>query len=213
MLEELMSQPLIQTEDEVNESPAKYLSVAMSQINLREGEIKELKEGNVQLKHELDKIIEEINKLSGEKKQLQKRINELNGKMIGKLPLQGAKHLIWDTLTIEITKFRSYLNFVNNKNAIVDLALQRCKLVNENLDKKPLETAQNDVKFLKKLTYEDMQETTIRDRLSIILWARKFINKYNFFKVVQEKANQMLLEVKDFKKMFQEQFDEGLPPL
>ena len=38
-----MSQPLIQTEDEVNESPAEDLFVAMSQINLREGEIKELK--------------------------------------------------------------------------------------------------------------------------------------------------------------------------
>ena len=51
----------------------------MSQINLREGEIKELKEGNVQLNHELDQIIEERNKLSSEKKQLQKRINKLNG--------------------------------------------------------------------------------------------------------------------------------------
>ena len=114
---------------------------------MREGEIKELKEGNVQLKHELDKIIEERNKLSGEKKQLEKKINELNENMIGKVPLQGAKHIIWDTLTIEITKFRSYLNFVNDKNVIVDLALQICKLENENLEKKPLDTAQNVVNF------------------------------------------------------------------
>ena len=119
-----MSQPLIHIEDEVNESRADDLSVSMSQINLREGEIKELKEGNVQIKHELDKIIEERKKLSGEKKQLQKRINKWNEKMIGKLPLQGAKHLIWDTLIVEITKFRSCLNFVNDKNEIVDLSLQ-----------------------------------------------------------------------------------------
>ena len=101
---------------------------------------------------------------------------------------------------------------MNDKNAIVDLALPRCKLVNENLEKKTMETSQNAVKFLKTLTYEDMQEMEIRDRLTIILWARKFINKHNLVKVVQEKENQMLLEVKDFKKMFQEQFDEGLPP-
>ena len=68
-------------------------------------------------------IIEERNKISGEKKQLQKKINKLNEKMIGKVPLQGAKHIIWDTLTIEITKFRSYFNYVNDKNVIVDLAL------------------------------------------------------------------------------------------
>ena len=89
-----------------------------------------MKEGNNKLKQELAQIIEERNKILDEKKQLQKKINELNEKMIGKVPLQGSKHLIWDTLTIEITKFRSYLNFVNDKNAIVDLALQRCKLVN-----------------------------------------------------------------------------------
>ena len=58
VLEELMIQPLIQTKDEVNEYPAEDLSVSMSQINLREGEIKELKEGIVKLKHELDQIIE-----------------------------------------------------------------------------------------------------------------------------------------------------------
>ena len=112
VLEEFMSQPLIQTKDQVNKSHADDLSISMSQINLREGEIKELKEGNVQLKHELDQIIEERNKLSGEKKQIQK-------KMVGKLPLQGATNIIWDTLNIEITKFIFYLHFVNDKNAII----------------------------------------------------------------------------------------------
>ena len=56
-----MSQPLIQTKDQVKESPTHELYLSMSQINLREGEIKELKEGNVYLKHELDKIIQERN--------------------------------------------------------------------------------------------------------------------------------------------------------
>ena len=37
VLEELMSQPLIQNEDQVNESPADELFVSMSLINLREG--------------------------------------------------------------------------------------------------------------------------------------------------------------------------------
>ena len=50
VFEELMIQPLIQNEDQVNESPVEKLFVAMSQINLREGEIKELKEENVNLK-------------------------------------------------------------------------------------------------------------------------------------------------------------------
>ena len=68
VLKELMSQTLIHNEDQVNESPATELSIAMSQINLREGEIKELKEGNAKTKQELTKIIKERNKISSEKK-------------------------------------------------------------------------------------------------------------------------------------------------
>ena len=49
-----MSQPLIQNEDKVNESPTDELSISMSQINLRDGEIRELKEDNFKLKQELD---------------------------------------------------------------------------------------------------------------------------------------------------------------
>ena len=117
-----MSKPLIQNEYRVNKSPADDLYVSMSLINLREGEIKELKEGNVKLKQELAQIIEERNRIPGEKKQLHKKIKELNENMIGKVPLEGSKHLIWDALTIEISNLRSYLNFVNGKNLIVYLA-------------------------------------------------------------------------------------------
>ena len=86
----------------------------------------------------MNRIIEENNKISSEKKQLQKKVNELNENVTGRTPLQGDKHLIWDTLAIEITKFRPYLNYLNDKNLIVDMAFQSCNMVNENLDKKPL---------------------------------------------------------------------------
>ena len=43
VLEELMRQPLIRNKYQVNESPTDELFVSMSQINLREGEIKEFK--------------------------------------------------------------------------------------------------------------------------------------------------------------------------
>ena len=72
----------------MNKSPANELSVAMSNINLGEGEIKELKEMNVNLKQELAQIIEERNKISSEKKQMQKKVNGLSEKVIGKAPMQ-----------------------------------------------------------------------------------------------------------------------------
>ena len=66
--------------------------------------------------------------------------------------MQGAKHLIWDTLSIEITKFRHYLNFIDGESALVNLAAKRLKLENLIMEKKPLNTAHNAVNFLNSLT-------------------------------------------------------------
>ena len=81
-----------------------------------------------------------------------KKFNELKERNIGKAPLQGAKHLIWDTLSVEITKFGHYLNFINDESALVNLAAQRLKLANETMEKKSLNTAHNAVNFSNSLT-------------------------------------------------------------
>ena len=57
-----------------------------------------------------------------------KKFNELKERNVGKDPLQGAKHLIWDTLSMEITKFKHFLNFIDDESALVNLATQRLKL-------------------------------------------------------------------------------------
>ena len=64
---------------------------------------------------------------------------------------------------MEIINFIRYLNYVNDKSLIVDMAFQICKVVNENIDKKPLDTTHNAINFLNTLTYEGMQEMGIRD--------------------------------------------------
>ena len=64
---------------------------------------------------------------------------------------------------MEVTKVISYLNYVNDKILIVDVVFQRCKVVNETLYKKSLDTTHNVINLLNTLTYEDMQEMGIRD--------------------------------------------------
>ena len=120
----------------------------MSQLSLKEVEIKELKEENENIKSELVKSIEEKNKTLNDKIQLQKKFSELKERSTGKASLQGAKHLIWDTLFVEITKFRHYLNFIDDEIALVNLATQRLTLANETMGKKPLNTAHNALNFL-----------------------------------------------------------------
>ena len=72
---------------------------------------------------------------------------------IGKAPLQGAKHLISDTLFVEITKFRNYLNFIDDQSALVNLATQRLKLANETMEKKPLNTTHNALNLFNYIIY------------------------------------------------------------
>ena len=79
------------------------------------------------------------------------------------------------------------------------------------MEKKPLNTAQNALNFLNSLTYQKLQDIGIKDRLAIVLWAKKFINKHQLMKVVQDKANTMSSQIKDFKLAFKYLFEDGPP--
>ena len=92
-------------------------------------------------------------------------------------------------MSIEITKFRHYLNFISDESALVNLVAQRLKLVNETMEKKSLDTTHNAINFLNSLTYQDLQDIGIKDRVAVILWEKKFIGKHQLMKVVQEKES------------------------
>ena len=87
-------------------------------------------------------------------------------------------------MSIEITKFRHYLNFISDESALVNLAAQRLKLANETMEKKSLNTAHNAINFLNSLTYQNLQDIGIKDKVAIILWEKRFIYKHQLMKVV-----------------------------
>ena len=142
---------------------------------------------------------------------MQKKFSELKERRTGRAPQQGAKHLIWDTLSVEITKFRHYLNFIDDESALVNLATQRLRLANETMERKPLNTAHNALNFLNSLTYQNLQAIGIKDKVAIVLWAKKFINKHQLMKVVQDKANTKSSQIKDFRLAFKDLLDDGFP--
>ena len=78
------------------------------------------------------------------------------------------------------------------------------------MEKKSLDISHNAINFLNSLTYQDLQDIGIKDRVFVILWAKNFISKHQLMKVLQEKSNQMSSQVKDFKMTFQKLFDDGL---
>ena len=70
------------------------------------------------------------------------------------------------------------------------------------MEKKPLNTAHNALNFLNSLTHQNLQDIGIKDRVAIVLWAKKFINKHQLMKVVQDKANKMSSQIKNFQAFF-----------
>ena len=80
-------EPLVNVEKPLNEFSADALLVPMSQVSVKEVEIKGLKDENEKIKLELAKSIEEKNKAWNEKSQLQKKFNEPKERNTGKFPL------------------------------------------------------------------------------------------------------------------------------
>ena len=143
IMEELMSQTpidedlsIMNIEIPLNDFSADDLLVPMSQVSLKDEEIRELKVENEKVKSELAKVTENKNRILQDKSQLQKKFNELKERNIGKVPLEGSKHIIWDTLCVEITNFRQYLNFIDDQSILINLANQRLELVNESMERK-----------------------------------------------------------------------------
>ena len=114
-------------------------------------------------------------------------------------------------MSVGVTKFRHYLNFIDDQSALVNLANQRLKMVNETMERKPLITTQNALNFLNSLTYQKLQDIGIKDRVAIVLWSKKYIHKHHLMKVVQDKADEMTSRINDFRHAFKELFEDGLP--
>jgi cell division protein FtsB len=185
---------------------------AMFQVSLQTGKIKSLKEVLEKLKQEIKIKYENMAQLQRENQDLQERVNKMKTRLKGKTLLQGAKHVIWDAIVAEAAKVRVYLNFINDKDNVATTTRSRCTIVNETLAKKPSEWAQNAIDLLNYVPTADLQTIGVKDRTTLIIWARRIIAKHNFLKSVQNKAMQMEHNIQEFKDTFEQLFIKGLPP-
>jgi hypothetical protein len=53
-----------------------------------------------------------------ENQDLQERVSKMKTRLKGKVLLQGDKDVMWDVISTEASKFRVYLNFINDKDNI-----------------------------------------------------------------------------------------------
>jgi hypothetical protein len=93
----------------------------------------------------------------------------LKARLKGKTLLQGDKHVIWDAIIAEATKFRVYLNFINEKDSVAITAQRRCIVVNETFAKKPSEWAQNTIDLFNFVSTTELQTIEVKDRTTLII--------------------------------------------
>ena len=119
------------------------LTKAMSQVTLKDVEIKQLKENNI--------------KIQQENKTLQENVAKYNTKLMGQVQLQGAKHLLWDQIATEIAKFQDYVYFMDDKRMLASSVLTKFQITNETLQMRPLKKPQNTVNFLNQTSNETLR--------------------------------------------------------
>ena len=139
---------------ENNDLSTEEIVATMSQVQLKDIEISELQLENDKLKKDSDQNSEKITKLEEEKQSLEQKIEDLRDRLKGKIPLIGAKHLIWDSIIDLTVTFRPYLDMVEDKVALTMKALQKCAVVNETMTKRTSEIAQNAINVLNTVTSE-----------------------------------------------------------
>ena len=153
-----------------------------------------------------------------ERKSWEKKCKELSDKnenfmkqVTGQLLVQGAKNITWDVIIDEEKKLRPYLDYILDKEIVMQETRQSVTVVKEVLNKNPIDTTNNTIDFLNGLTEDYLKAANIKDKISVIKWAKKVVNKHQDLDTVQEKIDIMTHQVKMFTERFMQLFKRGLP--
>ena len=110
----------------------------MSQVNLKDVELTDLKQQNKNIE---ETILEREQEKEDVEKKYQVLMNpntKLKKQVVGQIVLQGARHMIWDNIILEANKFRTYLDYIANQEDALKVAKWKILIVKQELNKKPM---------------------------------------------------------------------------
>ena len=113
------------------------------------------------------------------------------------MALQRSRNLIWDEIIREANKFRLYLDYIADQESSLKVARQNILIVKQGLNKKPMQVAQNAIKFLSTLSKDQAKRFGIQDKVIVASWAGKLIGKYRMLDTVQEKVDIISHKIKE----------------
>ena len=84
-------------------------------------------------------------------------------------------------------------------------------MVKKVLNKNTMDTTNNAISFLNNLTEEEIRKENIQDRVLVITWERRVVNKHHHLETVHEKIYVMHNQVKELIQLLNPLFKRGLP--
>ena len=94
------------------------------------------------------------------------------------------------------------MDYVLDKELVIYSSKQALEVAREKLNQKPFDYAKQALDFLNNLSEDDLKKANVKDRISIMTWARKVIKKYHHLDIVQENVDILAHQVKLFNDMF-----------
>ncbi len=174
-------------------------------VNLKNRKMKESEDQIQKLKLVVAQATED-QEMGSEVQTLTTKVNELNDKLKGRAPLIGAKHALWDSIIAEITKFRPYLEMIEDKVALASKALHRRVVLNETMAKKTTKVAQKIIDILNNITNEQVRVLGVKDKAATIIITKRIITKNAYLDEVKVQD-----DVKAIKDSFDFLLKKGLP--
>ena len=164
-----------QSANVLGEIDTNYSFKAMSQIGLKDTEL-------TKLKNQIKEFEETIRKDEHQKKKVDEKCQELinknaklNKQVVGKMALQGARHMIWDKIISETNKLRPYLDFIADQEDALEIAKKKVSIVKGELHKRLVGVAQNAVNSLSNLSEGQSSMYGIQNKVAVVSRARKVV--------------------------------------
>ena len=119
--------------------------------------------------------------------------------------------MIWDQIIVEADKFWPYVCVVEDLELAMREAKKQVQIVEPEVNKRPLETAENAMTYLSSLSDEASSSYSLQTRVVVVSVARKVIAKHRMKETVQPKIELTEHKIQEVIKLSKNLTSKGLP--
>ena len=113
------------------------------------------------------------------KNSIKEKLSKYNKKLVGKTTLKEARYALWEQLVLEVIKFRTHIEVVEEFET-TNVSLPKCDFIAHELTHRPIEVAQRMIDFMRTTSKTYLQVLKVEDRTSMTTLENKSICKHKY---------------------------------